>query len=85
MAIPEGHRNNFNTLLAAAKAGRLALMECKEAATGRIRYVLCTVSDSETPGEMVMTPFGHLYDEEPFDPYGAYLPPDPDGGFYQPG
>jgi hypothetical protein len=73
MAIPDHARKNFDTLLRAASDGNLALMECLDAATREPRYVLCAVGRSD--GELVFTPFGHLADG---DPYGAYLPPDPD-------
>lgn len=43
MAIPDYLRGNFNTLLRAAADGNLALMECRDAATGEPRYVLCAV------------------------------------------
>jgi Family of unknown function (DUF6117) len=70
MAIPEHARTNFETLIKAAKAGDLALMECTEVASGETRYVLCTVG-RETQ-DYVMTPFGHL---APGNPYEAYIPP----------
>jgi hypothetical protein len=71
MAIPEYARKNFNTLLRAAEAGHLALMECTDAATGEPRYVLCAVGWQD--GEYIMTPFGHLADG---NPYELYVPPD---------
>jgi hypothetical protein len=37
MAIPEHARTNFQTLLRAAEAGHLALMECNDAVTGDVR------------------------------------------------
>ena len=43
MAIPDYARTNFETLLKAAEAGDLALMECTEVASGETRYVLCAV------------------------------------------
>jgi hypothetical protein len=43
MAIPDFARANFETLMKAAKAGDLALMECTEVASGETRYVLCAV------------------------------------------
>ena len=58
MAIPDYARTNFETLMKAAKAGDLALMECTEVASGETRYVLCAVGRNE--GDYVMTPFGHL-------------------------
>ena len=70
MAIPEVFQKNFDTLLRAADEGHLALMECKDAATGEPRYVLCAVGWDGR--EFAMTPFGHLHDGNPFD---AYVPP----------
>lgn len=71
MAIPDYARANFNTLLRAAAAGDLALMECADAATGEARYVLCAVGRD---GGDCQTPFGHL---APGNPYDAYVPPEP--------
>ncbi|NML12168.1 hypothetical protein HHL08_18795 [Sphingobium sp. AR-3-1] len=70
MAIPEGYRRNFETLLRAAEHGDLALLECRDAATGVPRYVICAVGREER--DYVMTPFGHLHDG---NPYNAYVPP----------
>ena len=72
MAIPEHARTNFQTLLRAAGDGNLALMECADARTGEVRYVICAVGRSD--GDFVFTLFGHLADDNPYD---AYLPPDP--------
>ena len=74
MAIPDHARTNLETLLKAAEAGDLALMECTEVASGETRYVLCAVSRDadEEGGDYVMTPFGHL---APGNPYEAYIPP----------
>src|SRR3546814_19800660 len=48
----------------------LALMECLDAETRELRYVLCAVGrDGE---DYVFTPFGHL---APGNPFNAYLPP----------
>jgi hypothetical protein len=71
MAIPDPVRTNFNTLLRAAGDGNLALMECLDAATREIRYVLCAVGYDR--GDYVFTPFGHLADGNPYD---AYLSPE---------
>lgn len=72
MVIPDHGRANFDTLLRAAADGNLALMECLDASTREPRYVLCAVGRSA--GDYVFTPFGHLADGNPYDPY---LPPDP--------
>ncbi|MGL4975228.1 MAG: DUF6117 family protein [Bosea sp. (in: a-proteobacteria)] len=71
MAIPDYARTNFQTLLRAAEAGHLALMECTDAVTGEVRFVLCAIGRDN--GDYVMTPFGHLADGNPYD---AYVPPD---------
>lgn len=70
MAIPDYARRNFETLLKAAEAGDLALMECTEVASGEILCVLCAVGRDN--GDYVMTPFGHL---APGNPYETYIPP----------
>jgi hypothetical protein len=77
MSIPDHARANFTTLLRAAADGSLALMECADAVTGEVRYVICAVGRDGT--NFVFTPFGHLADGNPFD---AYVPPSatlPDG------
>lgn len=71
MAIPDHARTNFNTLLRAAQDGNLAPMECNDAAMGEPRYVVCAVGRDRRG--IIMTPFGHLADSNPYD---AYLPPD---------
>lgn len=71
MAIPDHARTNFQTLLRAAEAGHLALMECTDAVTGTIRYVICAIGRDN--GDHLFTPFGHLADG---NPYEVYLPPD---------
>ena len=71
MAIPDYARKNFQTLLRAAEAGHLALMECTDAVTGEVRFVICAVGRDN--GHYTMTPFGHLAGG---NPYEAYVPPD---------
>ena len=70
MAIPAYALANFETLLKAARADDLALLECSDAATGETRFVLCAVA--RDGHGFVMTPLGHLATG---DPYAAYLPP----------
>lgn len=43
MAVPDHARANFQTLLRAAGDGNLALMECLDAHTQEVRYVICAV------------------------------------------
>ncbi len=70
MSIPDHAGANFQTLLRAAAAGDLALVECADATTGETRYVICAVARDD--GDHVLTPFGHL---APGNPYDAYVPP----------
>ena len=65
MSIPAHARTNFQTLLRAAEDGNLALMECADAQTGVMRYVICAVGRDS--GDYVFTPFGHLADATPYD------------------
>ena len=75
MTIPDFARANFETLLRAAADGNLALMECKDAATGQPRYVICAVGSDGT--DFIVTPFGHLADGNPYDAYVPPLEPSP--------
>jgi hypothetical protein len=70
MAIKDSDRSNFETLLRAAQNGDLALVECQDKATDEYRAVICAVGYED--GEYVMTPFGHLVTQNPFD---IYVPP----------
>lgn len=72
MSIPNHARANFQTLLRAAAGGNFALLECTDAETGAVRYVICAVGRDDE--EFHFTPFGHLADG---NPYEAYLPPEP--------
>lgn len=72
MSIPDHARANFQTLLRAAADGNLALLECADAETGAMRYVICAVGRDDE--EFLFTPFGHLAEG---NPYEAYRPPDP--------
>jgi hypothetical protein len=72
MSILNHARANFRTLLRAAADGNLALMECGDATTADIRYVICAVG--RDGADFVFTPFGHLADGHPCD---TYLPPSP--------
>lgn len=76
MAIPDHARTNFKTLLRAAADGNLALMECTDAATGEPRYVIAAVGRDRRG--VVMTPFGHLADGNPYDAYTPLVGNDPD-------
>lgn len=69
--LSEGDRVNFETLCDAADAGRLALMQCVEKATGKDVAVVCAVNVDES-GEYEMVPLARLFD---CDPYEVLSPP----------
>ena len=64
MAIPEHHSRNFQTLLRTSEDGNLALLQCSDALSGEVRYVICAVG-RDGPA-YIMTPFGHLCDGDPY-------------------
>lgn len=45
MAIPKYMSNNYETLLKAADARHVALMECRRVDNGEVVYALCAVGD----------------------------------------
>jgi len=67
MALSKGHKANFETIIKAAKAGDLALLECTEQATGKRRAVICAVVFDGK--EHLITPFCHLSDGNPYEEY----------------
>lgn len=77
MAIPVGHRANFDTLAKAFANDDVALMECELAATGETVAVLCAANRLET-GEVEFAPFAMFFND---NPYEVLNPPKPQGGF----
>lgn len=75
--LNDAYRENLNTILRAAKAGRLALMECQDKHTGKPCAVICAVSDDGDG--VLMVPIARIYDDNPYDHLN---PPNPDGGFF---
>ncbi|MFC5357998.1 DUF6117 family protein [Azospirillum himalayense] len=76
MPIPDFVKANFATLLRTAAAGDLASVQGTDTRTGETRFILCAVA--QCVGEVLLTPFGHLADG---NPYELYDPPfDPGGG-----
>lgn len=69
--INDANRQNFNTLVTAARNGDLALMECTDKKTGNPVYVLCAVN-ADPDGLYSMTPLAKLFDG---NPYGEVEPP----------
>lgn len=78
-ALTAGQRANYKTICRAAQAGDLALMDCRDRATGRPVAVLVAVHLEA--GEYVLTPLARLFDGNPYDELD---PPDPEGGYTSP-
>lgn len=70
--LSDGHKANFEALKRAAVAGDLALMQCREVTTGKLRAVVCAVT-LLGDGTYIFAPFGHLTDGNPFK---EYAPPE---------
>lgn len=64
--IPNHYRQNFNTMLSAAKAGRLALVSCIEKATQQPVMAVCAMQANED-GTITPVPFARLFDDNPFE------------------
>ena len=78
MALPTGHKANFETLQAAFDNGDVALMECQLAATGEPVAVLCA-ANRLPDGEVEFAPFAMLFNG---NPYELLNPPNSEGGFF---
>ena len=70
MAIPKGHKNNFETLKKAAVNGDLALMECTDKNTGKKVNVICAVQWENE--EYNFIPLAKMFNG---NPYEELLPP----------
>ena len=64
MAIPKGHKQNFQTLVDAFNNGDVALMECELAATKEIVAVICA-ANRLPDGEIQFAPFAMLFNGNP--------------------
>ena len=71
MAIPKGHRQNFQTLVNAFNAGDVVLMECQLSATGEVVAVI-TAANRLPNGEIQFVPFAMMFNG---NPYEAVNPP----------
>lgn len=65
MAIAEGYKANFNTLLRAVKNGDTCLMECNDAVTGKPVMVVAAIYEED--GEHVTVPLAKLFDGNPYE------------------
>ena len=77
MSIPQGHRDNLETLKRVFEDGAAAVMECRVRSTGEVVSVLCAAQLED--GMYTFTPFCQFFNGDPFD---ILEPPNPGGGFY---
>lgn len=66
MAIAPGYKDNFATIIKAAKNDDLCLLECTDAATGRPVIVICAVMQHED-GTFQLAPFAKMFDGNPYE------------------
>ena len=69
--INDAYKNNFNTLVLAAKNDDLALMECTDAVTGEVVMAVCIVIELES-GAVDFMPIAKMFNGNPYD---ELLPP----------
>jgi hypothetical protein len=65
LMLSPGAKINLMTIIQAAKADHLALMECRDKITGEIVAVVCAVN--EVDGEFEMVPMARLFDRNPYE------------------
>jgi hypothetical protein len=78
MAIPEGYRANFETLLKVAKNEDLALVECTNKTTGKPAYVIAAVNGVGPDNKMELVPLAQLFDGSPYEMLIPPTTPDKD-------
>lgn len=69
--ILDGHKQNFNTMLDAAKNGDLALVECTDAKTGEIVIAVCIIVE-HSDGLIDIMPVAKMFNG---NPYEELIPP----------
>jgi Family of unknown function (DUF6117) len=72
MAIAKDDKQNFETILNAAKHGDLALLECVDSASGATLSVVCAVNRKGE--ELEFVPLAKLFSG---NPYNEVTPPTP--------
>jgi hypothetical protein len=70
MAIPQAHRDNFETMRKACFNGDLSLMECEDS-NGNPVFVICMNNRYEN-GDVEFVPVAKMFDN---DPYEEVFPP----------
>lgn len=70
MKIPEGYKNNFETLKRAFAAGHVALLSCVNKADNTPATLLCAMNGDLPTGEIEFVPFAMMLS----DPYAQFDP-----------
>jgi len=65
MAIPVGHKDNFQTLVRAFNNGQVCLLECTDKTTRNKVMVICAVQ--KVGEEFELVPFAKMFDGNPYD------------------
>lgn len=71
--LNKGDITNFRNMVKAAKADRLALLECAEVGTGKPVATIVFVN-RERSGDFEFVPVARMFDGNPFE---QLIPPDP--------
>lgn len=69
MALQEGDKANFETLLKAAKKGHLALVQSKRVSDGSYVALLAAVYREHPGGEFIIVPLGEMAAGNPYELY----------------
>lgn len=69
MALLEGDRANFETLMRAVRSGHLALVESKRTSDGSYVALLAAVHQESPGGDFVITPFAEMARGNPYELY----------------
>lgn len=70
-ALAQGHLANFKTMLKAARAKDLALIQCTDAKTGEPVATICMVNQ-DAEGNVEFAPVARMFNTNPFE---ELLPP----------
>ena len=62
-----GHKSNLETIIRAAKDGRLALVECTDRLSKEPVAVLCAIGGPDDLGEYEIVPFARMFEGNPYD------------------
>jgi len=66
MAIPEGYKHNFETMMRASENGDLCLAQCRSRKTGEDVFVVCATFMNED-NEVQLVPLAKMFDGNPYE------------------